>query len=83
MSRWDKIAADFKHCSGPYPYADLVRLLKGLGYTELSTGGGSKRKFVHSGTRHIIRLHEPHPGKEILPYLVRQIREQLIERGLI
>ena len=83
MAKLEKVLDAFKVCRGPFPYADLVRLLVGLGYVEETTGGGSKRKFVHPETKHVIRCHEPHPSNEILPYLVRQIREQLSDRGLI
>lgn len=58
-------------------------MLNGLGYVETSTAGGSRRRFMHRESGHIIRLHEPHPGNEIKEYMVRQIRTVLIERGLI
>ncbi|WP_390888792.1 type II toxin-antitoxin system HicA family toxin [Devosia neptuniae] len=83
MGKTERLLAAFKECRGPFPYADLVRILNGLGYSETSTSGGSKRKFVHPVTQHIFRFHEPHPGNEILPYLVKQIRDQLSDRGLI
>jgi predicted RNA binding protein YcfA (HicA-like mRNA interferase family) len=83
VSNVDRIADAFKTCRGPFPYRDLVRLLEHLGYREASTGGGSRRKFVHIETRHIIRLHQPHPGNEIREYVVRQIRTTLSEQDLI
>lgn len=83
MSRTDRLKAEFKACRGPFPYKDLVRLLGGLGYEEQSTGGGSRRRFMHVKTKHVIRLHEPHPGTEVLEYMVKQIRTVLIEQGLI
>ncbi len=83
MTRAEKLIETFLGCEGPYPYRDFVRLLEFLGYVNRGAGGGSGRKFVHAGTRHIIRFHEPHPGNEIKPYLVRQVREQLQERGLL
>jgi predicted RNA binding protein YcfA (HicA-like mRNA interferase family) len=58
-------------------------MLNGLGYFETSTAGGSRRRFVHSESGHVIRFHEPHPGNEIKEYMVRQIRAVLIERGLL
>jgi len=58
-------------------------MLGQLGFNEKEAGGGSKRKFVHSTTKLIIRLHEPHPGNEIKQYMVRQIRDLLIEKELI
>jgi predicted RNA binding protein YcfA (HicA-like mRNA interferase family) len=83
MSRGDRLVEEFKACRGPFPYRDLVRLLSQLGFAEKEAGGGSKRKFVHSVTKQIIRLHEPHPGNEIKQYMVRQIRDQLVEQELI
>lgn len=83
MSRADRLVEEFKAYQGAFPYRDLVRLLAGLGYEERATGGGSRRKFVHAKTKHIIRLHEPHPGNEVKAYAVREVRESLIEQGLI
>jgi len=83
MTRADRLVEEFKACRGPFPYKDLVRLLTNLGYAETSTGGGSRRRFVHSETKHIIRLHEPHPGTEVLEYMVKQVRNELVERKLI
>ena len=83
MSRGQSLIEQFKNCKADFPYKDLARLLGQLGFREKSTAGGSKRKFVHETTKRIIRLHEPHPNKEVKSYMVRQIREQLIEQGLI
>lgn len=83
MARADRVIEEFRRCRGPFPYKDLVRMLNGLGYVETSTAGGSRRRFMHRESGHIIRLHEPHPGNEIKEYMVRQIRTVLIERGLI
>jgi len=82
MSQHEKLAADFKACTGPFPYRDVQRLLRALGYEE-SSGKGSGRRFHNPATGHIIRLHEPHPGNDILFYLVKQIRASLEEKGLI
>lgn len=79
----EKLIAEFRTCRAPFPYRDLVRMLVSLGYDEASTGGGSRRRFVHRKTGHVIRLHEPHPGNEVKPYMVRQIRDVLIELRLI
>jgi predicted RNA binding protein YcfA (HicA-like mRNA interferase family) len=77
------VLQEFKACRGPFPYRELVRLLGALGYVDKTGNGGSGRKFVHETTKQIIKFHEPHPGNEIKPYLVRQIREKLEEQGLI
>ena len=83
MSKLDRLIQVFRQCRGPFPYKELVRLLVGLGYTERATGGGSRRRFMNSVTGHIIRLHEPHPGTEVKFYVVKDVRNSLIEQGLI
>lgn len=65
-----------------FPWDDLVTLLRRLGYREL-TGGGSRRKFIHTDTNHIINLHQPHPGNNLKPYQVEQVIEKLQDRGVI
>lgn len=83
MSRAERQIAEFKSCRGPYPYKDLVRILTHLGYEETVTGGGSRRRYIHSTSKHVIRLHEPHPGTEVLEYMAKQVRTALTEQGLI
>lgn len=80
MARIDKLKQELKACNGPYPYKDAIALLRAIGYVQTSTGGGSRRRFVHEETKAIIRLHEPHPGTEIPAYMVKQIRDLLLER---
>jgi hypothetical protein len=83
MGRTDKLAEAFKECSGPFPYRDLKRLLEALGYADITKNAGSSRRFYNKGIDDLILCHEPHPGKEIHLYLVKQIRDQLKEKGLI
>lgn len=82
MSQHKKLVADFAACTGPFPYRDVQRLLAGFGYVE-STAKGSARRFHNPSTGHIIRLHEPHPGTDILLYMVKQIRASLQEKGIL
>ncbi len=35
---------------------------------------------MHAVTKKVIIVHEPHPGNEIKPYMVNQIRNYLIDR---
>ncbi|WP_420963803.1 type II toxin-antitoxin system HicA family toxin [Brucella sp. IR073] len=83
MTQLDKLIEEFKQCVGPFRYKKLVRILEGLGYEEKTTRGGSRRRFLNRDTGHIITLHEPHPGNEIQLYLVKQVRDALISKGLI
>ncbi|MCM2434158.1 type II toxin-antitoxin system HicA family toxin [Agrobacterium rosae] len=79
MTRFDTLKTEFKACKGPFPYSKLVKLLEGLGY-EVKNGKGSKRKFVHKENTNVIIAHESHPGNEIKYYLVKQIRDYLVDR---
>ncbi len=79
MTRLESLKQEFLACKGPFSYSKLVKLLGGLGY-ELRSGSGSGRKFVHTVTKKVLIVHEPHPGNEIKPYLVSQIRGYLIDR---
>ncbi|EHK58169.1 type II toxin-antitoxin system HicA family toxin [Allomesorhizobium alhagi] len=83
MAQLAKLVEALKECNGPFPYRDVKRILEGLGCEERQTGGGSRRRFLHVASKRMILLHEPHPGNEIKPYVVREIRETLIEMGLI
>lgn len=83
MSRLKKLIGELKACHGAFPYRDMTALLGQLGFEEKATGGGARRRFVHAEKKLLIKLHEPHPGNEIKAYMVREVREYLIEEGLI
>jgi len=61
-----------------------VRLLTGLGYSEVAAGktGGSRRRFVHSSAA-IIVLHKPHPGTIVKAYILDAVVKVLTQEGLI
>jgi predicted RNA binding protein YcfA (HicA-like mRNA interferase family) len=61
---------------------DLVTVLKHLGYKAL-TNTGSRRKFYHAEKDNMIHIHEPHPGNEVKPCYIENVRETLEEIGLI
>lgn len=48
---------------------------------ELRNKGGSARMFVHLKTKVKVRLHEPHPRPELLPYMVDALLEGLKAAG--
>lgn len=68
-----------------FTYDELKTLLHGLGYREESIGrsSGSRVAFIHSNTRHIIRLHKPHPGNELRLYQINQIIKVLKDQEVI
>lgn len=79
MSKIEKII--FKLISKPkdFTYQELEKLLSYYGYIEVKSGksSGSRRAFLHSKTKHIIRLHKPHPGNILKAYQVKNIVDDL------
>lgn len=85
MSRHKKLIERFLELPKDFTYAELKRLLAGLGYQEFKKGktSGSRVAFVHQESKHIIRLHRPHPGNIVKSYALEQIYEELKNRGRI
>ena len=83
MSNTQKLLA--KLASKPVPrdflWSDFVTLMRRLGYQEVS-GSGSRRKFIHSSTKHVISLHEPHPGKSLKTYQINEVVTALTNAGI-
>ena len=63
-------------------WSDLVSLMSSFGYLVLN-GNGSRRKFFHPETKHILICHEPHPGPHVQKYAIEQIVQGLTQQGLI
>ena len=85
MSRHEKLVQKLKSNPKSFSFSELKNLLIGFGY-KLDTGGktsGSRVAFVHCETKHIVRLHKPHPGDEMKQYQIKQIVRELRERGII
>ena len=81
MSGFEKLIARFKSNPRDFSWDELTRLLKHLGYEQIS-GSGSRRKFVHEDRQPII-LHQPHPKRILKTYQMNQIYETLKEEQLI
>ena len=84
MSRREKLLDRFRRKPRDFTWKELVALLEGLGYSEVSRGktGGSRRRFVHENAA-LISLHKPHPGNEVKIYQVESVLETLSQEGLI
>lgn len=84
VGRRDKLVARFLSRPRDFEWDELVRLLEGLGYTEIRTGrsGGSRRRFVHESAP-TIALHKPHPGSIVKLYVIDAVTRTLTEEGLI
>ena len=79
MSKYDKLLARLLAQPTDFTWAELVRLLRLLDFTEQAAGktGGSRRAFSHSTSGVIIRLHKPHPGNLLKQYQLKQLIQQL------
>jgi len=82
MSKKDKQIIRLISKPKDYKYAELTSVLKQLGYIEIKSGktAGSRRAFINKETKHIIRLHKPHP-KEILKiyqldYIINELKKE-------
>jgi len=86
MSKDDKLVARFLTLPKDFTYNELVRILAIFGYEEYTTGKttGSGVKFRNPDyPEYRINFHKPHPDSTIKKYVLIQIRDILIEIGLI
>ncbi len=85
MSRFEKLLQRFQTRPRDFTYDELRRLLKGLEYAELTEGktSGSRVAFYNADKSHIIRLHKPHPAKELKRYQVDDVLDELRRIGAI
>ncbi len=84
MSKKNKLIDKFLSVPADFTWDELIKVLASYGYQEKNTGktGGSRRKFVDR-TNNIILLHKPHPGNIVKKYALRQIIENLKEKGKV
>ena len=84
MTRRDKLVARLKGRPKDFTWDELVKLLEGLGCSEVVRGktGGSRRRFIHA-TALTIALHKPHPGNVVKMYVIDDVLRVLTEGGLI
>lgn len=84
MSRTEKLLLRLLSVPKDLTWEELVKILGQFGYAELKKGktGGSRRKFA-DGKKNIIILHKPHPGNIVKEYAIKQVIDQLKEKGYI
>ena len=85
MSKHEKLINKLKSRTVNFTYSELKKLLHGFNYYEIKAGktSGSRVAFIHSETKHIIRLHKPHPNDNLKLYQIDLIISELTERGLL
>ena len=79
MSKFDKLKDRILKEPNDFTFDELKTLLGGLGYRESNKGktSGSRVAFINPDTKHIIRIHKPHPQNIIKQYALRFIIEEL------
>jgi hypothetical protein len=85
MSKQEKLLKRFITKPKDFTYDELCSMLNGLGYTADNKGktSGSRVCFVHEETKHVIRLHKPHPANTLKLYQINVIFEELTQRNMI
>ena len=85
MSKEDKLIKRLLSKPKDFTYNELRRILIHLGYIESQSGktSGSRVAFINNETKHIIRLHKPHPSNELKQYQIEQLIEELDLRRLV
>ncbi len=84
MSKHEKLLEKLKRKQFGFTFKELENLLTNLGYIvdNREKSSGSRVAFINDDLKHSIRLHKPH-GKELKDYQVKQISEELKDKGFI
>ena len=84
MSSKEKLISSFLSLPADFTFDELERLLGALGYTKSNKGKTSGSRVVFKDKDgHPIMLHKPHPGNIVKQYALRQVLDELQNRGLL
>lgn len=85
MTKQEKLLNRFLSKPRDFTFDEMRKFLRGFGYQEIRSGktSGARIAFVNKSTRHIIRLHKPHPGNIIKQYQLDLIKEELRSREIL
>lgn len=84
MGTKEKLIERLKRLPSDFTFEELERLLKSLGYIRYNKGKTSGSRVIFKDeSGHPIMLHKPHPENTIKKYALRQVLEELKNRGLI
>lgn len=81
MSRKDKLKEALLKRPSKYKWSDLIIVMKHCGFTMSKAKRGSGRKFYNPETKQYVSWHEPHPGNEVLQYVVDEAIALINEQG--
>lgn len=84
MSKKSKLVERFLLVPSDFTWDELVNVLSFYSYAEISKGktAGSRRKFMDK-EKNMILLHKPHPATIVKRYAIKQVIENLKEKGKI
>ncbi|NOU62345.1 type II toxin-antitoxin system HicA family toxin [Marinifilum caeruleilacunae] len=85
MGQKEKLIKRLLSLPKDFTIQEMTTLLKRLGYKSFNKGAtsGSRIAFVHEETKHVIRLHKPHPGNEIKVGALKSVVKSLKDLGYI
>lgn len=85
MSKAEKLIKRFLSKPTDFTYGELETLLRSFGYKEVKMGktSGARVAFIHDETKHMIRLHKPHPRPELKCYQLEYLIEELKNKGFV
>jgi hypothetical protein len=85
MGKLEKLIQKLLNPNSTFTFQELEYLLGKLGYLEKKTGktSGSRKAYIKLKTKHIIRIHKPHPGNELKRYVKKYIITELKKEELI
>ena len=83
VSQLEKAKLRLKSAPVDYTYSEARSLLKKIGYMEYSKGknSGSRVKFYRAEDDSVILLHKPHPGDQMSPGAVDELKTMLERSG--
>lgn len=85
MSKADKLLQRFLSKPKDFTFEELRKLLKSFGYEEAKTGktSGSRVAFYNTELDDMIEFHRPHPSQIMKQCYLRDIEQQLRDKGAI
>jgi len=85
VGKLEKLIQKLLNPNSTFTFQELEYLLGKLGYLEKKTGktSGSRKAYIKLKTKHIIRIHKPHPGNELKRYVKKYIIAELKKEELI
>jgi len=77
MSRKEKLILKLKSKPNDFEFREAETLMKLCGYTTSNAGRTSGSQIYFIKNDKVFSLHKPHPRKELLPYQIIEMLEEL------